>query len=182
MESRLKKSITAGGRHTRASEDHSRLPAEESFASTQDIDQMWSDEWTQSALPKVPDIPGFHLCWLSTTNSYDTIDKRIRLGYTPVLADELPGFENYRVKAGEHVGHISCNEMLLFKIPMDLYQRVMTHFHYQKPMEATQAIMERMEELQSGVDSSGHRLLKTEGEGFGNVAKSSVNRPPVFEG
>jgi hypothetical protein len=182
MESRLKKSITAGGRHTRASEDHSRLPAEESFASTQDIDQMWSDEWTQSALPKVPDIPGFHLCWLSTTNSYDTIDKRIRLGYTPVLADELPGFENYRVKAGEHVGHISCNEMLLFKIPMDLYQRVMTHFHYQKPMEATQAIMERMEELQQGVDSSGHRLLKTEGEGFGNVAKSSVNRPPVFEG
>ena len=182
MESRLKKSLTAGGRHTRASEDHSRLPAEESFASTQDIDQMWSDEWTQSALPKVPDIPGFHLCWLSTTNSYDTIDKRIRLGYTPVLADELPGFENYRVKAGEHVGHISCNEMLLFKIPMDLYQRVMTHFHYQKPMEATQAIMERMEELQSGVDSSGHRLLKTEGEGFGNVAKSSVNRPPVFEG
>lgn len=182
MESRLKKSITAGGRHTRASEDHSRLPAEESFASTQDIDQMWSDEWTQSALPKVPDIPGFHLCWLSTTNSYDTIDKRIRLGYTPVLADELPGFENYRVKAGEHVGHISCNEMLLFKIPMDLYQRVMTHFHYQKPMEATQAIMERMEELQQGVDSSGHKLLKTEGEGFGNVAKSSVNRPPVFEG
>ena len=182
MESRLKKSITAGGRHTRASEDHSRLPAEESFASTQDIDQMWSDEWTQSALPKVPDIPGFHLCWLSTTNSYDTIDKRIRLGYTPVLADELPGFENYRVKAGEHVGHISCNEMLLFKIPMDLYQRVMTHFHYQKPMEATQAIMERMEELQQGVDSSGHRLLKTEGEGFGNVAKSSYNRPPVFEG
>ena len=182
MEQRLKKSITAGGRHTRASEDHSRLPAEESFASTQDIDQMWIDEWTQSALPKVPDIPGFHLCWLSTTNSYDTIDKRIRLGYTPVLADELPGFENYRVKAGEHVGHISCNEMLLFKIPMDLYQRVMTHFHYQKPMEATQAIMERMEELQQGVDSSGHRLLKTEGEGFGNVAKSSVNRPPVFEG
>ena len=151
MESRLKKSITAGGRHTRASEDHSRLPAEESFASTQDIDQMWSDEWTHSALPKVPDIPGFHLCWLSTTNSYDTIDKRIRLGYTPVLADELPGFENYRVKAGEHVGHISCNEMLLFKIPMDLYQRVMTHFHYQKPMEATQAIMERMEEFLPGI-------------------------------
>ena len=182
MDGRLKKSLSAGGRETRASEDAVRQAPEEQFHSTQERRRMWSDEWTQSALPKVPDIPGFHLCWLSTTNSYDTIDKRIRLGYTPVLADELPGFENYRVKAGEHVGHISCNEMLLFKIPMDLYQRVMTHFHYQKPMEATQAIMERMEELQQGVDSSGHRLLKTEGEGFGNVAKSSVNRPPVFEG
>jgi hypothetical protein len=58
----------------------------------------------------------------------------------------------------------------------------MAHFHYQKPMEATQAIMERMEELQQGADSSGHKLLKTEGEGFGRVAQSSVNRPPVFEG
>ena len=180
MESRLKKSLSVGGRHTRASEDQSRLPAEEMFASTQDIDKMWSDEWTQSALPKVPDIPGYHLCWLSTTNSYDTIDKRIRLGYTPVLADELPGFDNYRVKAGEHVGHISCNEMLLFKLPMDLYQRVMTHFHYQKPMEATQVIMERMEELQ-GSDSSGHRLLKTEGEGF-DRANKSINQAPIFEG
>jgi hypothetical protein len=182
MESRLKKSLAAGGRHTRASEDHSRLPAEEQFASTQDIDQMWSDEWTQQALPKVPDIPGYHLCWLSTTNSYDTIDKRIRLGYVPVLADELPGYDNYRVKAGEHVGHISCNEMLLFKLPMDLYQRVMTHFHYQKPMEATNAIMERMEELQQGADSSGHKLLRTEGEGFGNVSRKSINQAPVFEG
>jgi len=180
MESRLKKSLTAGGRESRASEDVVRQAVQEEFLSAQDIDKMWSDEWTQSALPKVPDIPGYHLCWLSTTNSYDTIDKRIRLGYTPVLADELPGFDNYRVKAGEHVGHISCNEMLLFKLPMDLYQRVMTHFHYQKPMEATQAIMERMEELQ-GADSSGHRLLKTEGEGF-DRANKSINQTPIFEG
>jgi hypothetical protein len=72
--------------------------------------------------------------------------------------------------------------MLLFKIPMDLYQRVMTHFHYQKPMEATQAIMERMEELQQGSDSSGHKLLKTEGEGFGRVANKSHNQAPIFEG
>ena len=182
MDSRLKKSLNAGGRETRASEDASRSSVEDSFHSAQERRKMWSDEWTQSALPKTPEIPGWHICWLSTTNSYDSIDKRMRLGYVPVKAEEIPGFENYRVKAGEHVGHISCNEMLLFKIPMDLYQRVMTHFHYQKPMEATQAIMERMEELQQGVDSSGHRLLKTEGEGFGNVAKSSVNRPPVFEG
>jgi hypothetical protein len=51
MESRLKKSLAAGGRHTRSSEDLSRLPAEEQFASSQDIDKMWSDEWAQSALP-----------------------------------------------------------------------------------------------------------------------------------
>jgi hypothetical protein len=181
MESRLKKSLAAGGRHTRSSEDLSRLPAEEQFASSQDIDKMWSDEWEQSSLPKLPDLPGWHLCWLSTTNSYDTIDKRMRLGYVPVMADELPGVENYRVKSGEHVGHISCNEMLLFKLPMDIYQRAMQLFHYQKPMEASEAIMHRLEEMQ-GQDSSGHKLLRTEGDGFGNVGRQPINQPPVFEG
>ena len=54
---------------------------------------MWSEEMTQSALPKLPSMDGWHLCWLSTTNSYDSIDKRMRLGYVPVKSDELPGYE-----------------------------------------------------------------------------------------
>ena len=80
-------------------------------------------------------MDGWHLCWLSTTNSYDSIDKRMRLGYVPVKADELPGYEDYRVKSGEHVGYISCNEMLLFKLPMDIYQEVMLYQHHEKPRE-----------------------------------------------
>lgn len=182
MESRLKKSLTAGGRESRASEDVVRQAVQEQFLSAQDIDKMWSDEWTQSALPKVPDIPGWHLCWLSTTNSYDTIDKRIRLGYVPVLADELPGFENYRVKAGEHVGHISCNEMLLFKLPMDVYQKVMTRLHYEKPREEAEKIKVQLDNLQGARDSQGRTLLQTEGQGIDSIDKPSFNKPPIFEG
>ena len=80
MESRLKKSLSAGGREQRSSQDLSREAPEEKFISKQERRKMWSDEWTQSALPKAPEIPGWHVCWLSTTNAYDTIDKRIRLG------------------------------------------------------------------------------------------------------
>ena len=49
------------------------------------------DKWQNSALPDLPNgvIPGFHLCWLSTTNNYDSIDKRMALGYEPVKAAEL---------------------------------------------------------------------------------------------
>jgi hypothetical protein len=107
MDARIKKPLSLGGRETRASEDASRAPVEEKFMSAQERRKMWSDEWTQTALPKVPPLPGWHLCWLSTTNSYDSIDKRMRLGYVPVTADEFPGFENYRVKAGEQIGHIA---------------------------------------------------------------------------
>lgn len=142
---------------------------------------MWSDEWTQSALPKVPEIPGWHLCWLSTTNAYDTIDKRMRLGYVPVKADELPGFDNYRVKAGEHVGQIACNEMLLFKLPMDVYQEVMTQLHFDAPLEEEEKIRSQMENIQGARDSNGKRLVQLE-EGMGRFDHQQTNRAPIFEG
>jgi hypothetical protein len=148
--------------------------------SAQERRKMWSDEWTQSALPKVPVIPGWHLCWLSTTNSYDTIDKRMRLGYVPVTADEIPGFDSYRVKAGEHVGHVSCNEMLLFKLPMDVYQDVMAQMHYEAPREEVDRILSQAESA-GAKDSSGRRLVQVEA-GMDRYEQQQPNRAPVFEG
>jgi hypothetical protein len=180
MDGRLKKSLSAGGRETRASEDAVRQAPEEQFHSTQERRRMWSDEWTQSALPKVPDMPGWHLCWLSTTNSYDSIDKRIRLGYVPVRADELPGFENFKVKAGEDVGFIACNEMRLYKIPMDVYQDVMLQMHHERPMEEADKIRVQVENLQGARDSRGRSLGQVEGEGFGDMDRNV--KIPVFAG
>jgi hypothetical protein len=179
MESRLKKSLNAGGRESRANHDKSREAPEELFVSSQERRQMWKDEWTQSALPKTPEIPGWHLCWLSTTNAYDSIDKRIRLGYVPVKAEEVGGFENWRVKAGEHVGYVACNEMLLFKIPIDIYQEIMTHFHHDAPLEDANKIRVQAEQIQ-GRDSSGKRLGQVEGEGLGEIDKPIA--APVFAG
>jgi hypothetical protein len=126
-------------------------------------------------------MEGWHPCWLSTTNSYDSIDKRIRLGYVPVKADELPGYEDYRVKSGEHVGYISCNEMLLFKIPMEIFQEVMTHMHHDKPREEAEKVMVQMENLQGQRDSNGRRLMEIEGEGIGSIDKQP-SKMPIFAG
>jgi hypothetical protein len=180
MDSRLKKTLNAGGRESRSSQDLSRAAPEEAFISKQERRKMWSDEWTQSALPKVPEIPGWHLCWLSTTNGYDSIDKRMRLGYVPVKADELPGFDNYRVKAGEDVGFIACNEMRLYKLPMDVYQEVMTQMHHEAPMEEADKVQIQIEQLQGNRDSSGKSLGSVEGEGFGNLNRNV--QTPVFYG
>lgn len=143
---------------------------------------MWSEEWTQSALPKLPNLDGWHLCWLSTTNSYDSIDKRIRQGYVPVKSEEFPGFENYRVKSGEHVGYISCNEMLLFKLPMDIYQDIMLYQHHEKPREEEEKIRIQQEQLQGAArDSRGRSLVSVEGEGFGGFDQQP-SKMPVFSG
>ena len=170
MDSRLKKSLSAGGRESRSSLDRSRDAPEDSFVSADERRKMWKDEWTQSALPNVPETPGWHLCWLSTTNSYDSIDKRIRLGYVPVKADELPEMRNNRVKAGEHEGFISCNEMLLYKIPMDMYQEVMAHFHHEAPLEEANKIKLQAEQ-NVGRDSRGRSLGQIEGEGLNDIDK-----------
>jgi hypothetical protein len=65
-ESRLKKSLSAGGRETRASQDASRAPAEETFVSAQERRKMWSDEWTQSALPKLPEMTWIKVTGIAT--------------------------------------------------------------------------------------------------------------------
>jgi hypothetical protein len=180
MDTRLKKTLNAGGRESRSSQDLSRAAPEEAFISKQERRKMWSDEWTQSALPKVPEISGWHLCWLSTTNGYDSIDKRMRLGYVPVKADELPGFDNYRVKAGEDIGFIACNEMRLYKLPMEVYQEVMTQMHHEAPMEEADKVQIQVEQLQGNRDSSGKSLGSVEGEGFGNLNRNV--QTPVFYG
>ncbi len=97
------------------------------------------DKWQNSALPDIPKdaIPGMHLCWLSTTNQYDSIDKRIALGYEPVKAAELgKGFESLgKMSSGKFEGCVSCNEMVLFKIPEEVYQEVMRLLHLEDPLE-----------------------------------------------
>lgn len=179
MDSRLKKNLTAGGRENRGIRDTIREAPEEKMASSEERRKMWKDEWTQRALPEVPEIPGWHLCWLSTTNSYDSIDKRIRLGYVPVKADEVPGFENHRVKAGEHTGFVACNEMLLYKIPMDVYQEVMAHFHHEAPLEEANKIRVQAEQM-AGRDSKGRQLGEVEGDGLDNIDKPIP--APSFQG
>jgi len=101
--------------------------------------EAFRDKWQNSALPDIPKdaIPGMHLCWLSTTNTYDSIDKRMALGYEPVKAAELgKGFETLgKMSSGKFEGCISCNEMVLFKLPEEIYQEVMRMMHLEDPLE-----------------------------------------------
>ena len=101
--------------------------------------EAFRDKWANTALPDIPAglVPGMHLCWLSTTNQYDSIDKRIALGYEPVKAAELgKGFENLgKLSSGTFEGCVSCNEMVLFKIPEDIFQEVARMLHLEDPLE-----------------------------------------------
>ena len=101
--------------------------------------EAFRDKWANNALPDVSEglIPGMHLCWLSTTNQYDSIDKRMALGYEPVKAAALgKGFDHLgKMNSGRFEGCISCNEMILFMIPEDIFQEVARMLHHDDPLE-----------------------------------------------
>ena len=180
MESRLKKSLNAAGRQDRTNGEVNRLAGEEKLMSAQERRRAWSEELTQSALPKLKPMDGWHLCWLSTTNTYDSIDKRMRMGYIPVKSDEYPGYEDYKVKSGEHTGFISCNEMLLYKLPMEIFQDIMTYQHHELPQQEAEKIKVQLESLQ-GRDSNGRPLVSVEGEGLGSI-EQQPKLTPQFAG
>ena len=124
----------------RVEETKERMAAEDpDLKSKRERAEAFRDKWQNSALPDIPGgtIPGFHLCWLSTTNNYDSIDKRMALGYEPVKASELgKGFENLgKMSSGKFEGCVSCNEMVLFKLPEEIYQEVMRMLHLEDPLE-----------------------------------------------
>jgi hypothetical protein len=177
QDDRLKKDLSLGGRESRAKQDSERGSASDELASQQERRRMFRNEWVQESLPTPPDIPGFHVIWLSSTNGYDPIHKRQRMGYTPVTLDEVPGFENFRVKAGEHSGLVACNEMILHKIPRDIFQQIMEELHHYAPQDEADKIRIQAEQ-QVGRDSSGKRLGKIEGDGMADLDKPMP--VPVF--
>jgi hypothetical protein len=165
MDNRLKKNLNVG-RESRAVHDESRQSPENNFALSSERRRMFRDEFMQESLPTAPEIKGFHLCWLSTTNQYDPIHKRMRIGYTPVKAEEVPGFENYRVKAGDMEGFIACNEMVLYKLPEDIYQDYMAEVHHYAPMDEQEKIKVQQDQLLNARDSNGRALGQVEGDGM----------------
>ena len=176
---RLKKNTIAGGRESRAAQDTRRSTADDSLASSEERRKMFRNEWIQEALPTPPAIPGYHLCWLSTTNAYDPIHKRIRLGYEPVKAEELPGFDTYKVKSGELTGFVACNEMVLYKMPEEMYQDLMAEVHHYAPQEEQDKIRVQVEQLQSVRDSNSRRLGSVEGDGLSQLIQHVA--APTFE-
>lgn len=151
-------------RGSRAEEDTPRTNDEGTALSLEERRAMIRNEFLQEALPKAPSIPGFHCCWLSTTNSYDPIHKRMRLGYTPVSADEVRGFESLKAASGEFPGAVACNEMVLFKIPMETYMMIMQEFHHIMPANEEEAI--RAQLVRGEEDSEGKKLGQVEGDGY----------------
>lgn len=166
----VKKSVNpaqSSARADRASADTSRTDTDGTALTMEERRKLLRSEWNQEVLPTPPKMPGWHTCWLSTTNSSDPIFKRIQKGYELVKLSEVPGFSQYHVDQGEYVGCVACNEMILAKIPEELYQDLMAYFHHELPMEEEEML--RANAVQMEKDSNGRELGEV--EGFDSLAR-----------
>jgi len=170
---RLKKS--AGDlRTSRAMED--RAVTQNREVTDDERVEMFRQQFFNSSLPDLPKIPGWHMCWLTTTNPRDSIQMRIRLGYEPVKPEDVPGWEYATLKTGDWQGFIGVNDMLAFKLPISLYEKFMQEAHHDAPMREEGKLTDTAEFLEQQARASKSKLMV--GEGILEMGKS---REALFE-
>lgn len=171
---RLKKTDfdVVGRRDTRRTQD--RTVTESRELTEDDRLEMFRNQLFNDALPDLPTLPGYHLCWLTTTNPRDPIHRRTQLGYEPLRPDEVPGMEYASVKTGEWAGFIGVNEMLAFKLPISLYEAYMQEAHHAAPLREEEKLAEVAEMLREQADGAGTTLY--EGDGMQEMRRDAPRR------
>lgn len=96
--------------------------------------EMFRKSFAAEKLPRLPDLPGWHCCWLTTTNNADPLYRRLQWGYELLKPTECPGLERSEIKTGDYTGCVGSGEMLAAKLPMELYEMYMTEVHYTQPL------------------------------------------------
>jgi hypothetical protein len=163
-DARLTKSDGAAVRGSRQNADADREQKNGTVLTSEERKRLLRQGWMHEILPTPPEVPGLHFCWLSTTNQSDSIYNRQRQGYVPVKASEVPGFgTSFRKEGGEFDGCVAVNEMILFKIPSELFNDLMTIYHHDMPAENEQAIYEKMV-ANTELDAHGRPVMTVEGD------------------
>lgn len=156
-------------------ENADTLRSEERYRMLRDVNTL---------LPIPPELPGFHLVWLTTTNNKDTLENRFRLGYVLVKPEEMPGFCMSSQKDSVIMtDRISVNEMVLAKIPYALWKEDMTYLHHTLP---NQSIKDLKDSVRIGQDGKGRNVAYTGGEFSSGVADGynslTAAKMPTFAG
>lgn len=174
-DSRIRRNVEPDSRIDRSTADEDREHiSEDAFRN------LVRSEFTQEALPAIPDQGDWHFCWLSTTAAHDPIHKRMRLGYQMAKLEDVAGLnlDQFRVSQGEYAGGVSCNEMVLFKIRKERYQLIMQEFHHQQPLDAEQSIQTSAKP--SVEDRTGKQLVDFDKEDEGLRSLGRAVKVPVF--
>lgn len=171
-----------GTREERSAQE--RLAVDRHIAESRELTEadrleMFRRQLFNDALPELPEIPGYHLCWLTTTNPRDPIHRRMQLGYEAVRPEEIPGMEYATLKTGEYAGLIGVNEMVAFKLPNSLYQAFMREAHYDAPLREMEKLNATVDAAKGDAERDGGAII--EDEGFRELRSEIAPRHVYFD-
>jgi hypothetical protein len=168
MDDRLKKEL-GDSRRTRGHTD--RLATENRAYTEDERLEMFRMQLYNDRLPNLPDIPGYHVCWLTTANTGDTIQSRSRMGYELIRAEDVPGMDLIIQKTGDYVGCVMVNEMIAAKLPTSLYLRYMQEAHHDAPLREEEKLEDTAQLMRDQSERSGGRLIESDAmQEIGNYA------------
>lgn len=115
---------------------------------------------SQVSLPNIPEISGFHVCWLTRNNQAQSLAQMVRLGYTPVTAEDVPGWHYATEKSGAADGWIAVNEMVAAKIPLRLYNMYFHEVHVRAPQAEEDRLRAVLDNIREQAARAGARVLE----------------------
>jgi len=173
-DARLKKDFDVVGRREATRRGQDRQVTESREVTEDDRLEMFRNQLFNDALPDLPDLPGYHMCWLTTTNPRDPIHRRMQLGYEPLSPEEVPGMAHATLKTGEYSGMIAVNEMVAFKLPLSLYEKFMQEAHHDAPLREEDKLAEVADMMREQAERAGGRIL--EGDGMSEMREYAPRR------
>ena len=180
------KTGTGRGTRGRAQVDPSLLAEREAgerdFTEDRDLSEderleLFRESLVQSVLPDLPRMPGYHTCWLTTSNPRDSIQWRIRIGYELVKVQDCPGWDGVTVAAGEYAGVIAVNEMVAARIPLGLYNRYMREVHHTLPLKEEEKLRAQIDGLVDAAERRGSKVI--EGDGTAALVQRASPMAPL---
>lgn len=171
---RAQRAVTDGrhderGRNDRDDRDDLRTDRESDFLRT------FQDSLHQSVLPDLPTIPGYHVCWLTTSNPRDSIQFRERLGYELIRLEDFKGWKGASLKTGDYAGVIGINEMVAAKIPLDRYNAYMQMVHHDMPLQDEEKLRDTTARMKEKAEAMGS--VVEEGDGTASVVQKARPMP-----
>ncbi len=138
------------------------------------------DSMSQSKLPALPSIPGYHTCWLTTAHQSDTIQYRLRIGYELITLDECHAdMGAAAMKTGEYTNVVAVNEMVGAKLPLRLYNRYMRDMHEAEPLKQEVGLRSKVEQMRR--DAEMHQSRLDEGDGMAGLGARAKPMPAFTE-
>ena len=159
--------------------DDRKVTEDRALSDDQRVDEF-RQQYFQSALPDIPKIDGFHVCWLTTENPRDPIHARIRLGYEPIRAVDIAGWDHASLKTGEWEGCIGVNEMIAFKLPLELYESYMYINHHEQPLSEEEKLSSQIRAMEAEMTAASKRGVVSLELEDGTAALGVAPEPPSF--